>query len=212
MKLTIKLNLKSIIKAEQFLNKPFPLFDYTNETDLKGFLYCLVLMNNPETFTYEEFTSLLETEKISGIIVKQFEKHCKVMAQFSQVTDGENKGTKEEAGEPTYIKDIVSCLILEGLNPFYVMNELQVSDLSMFLAAYKRKKQSQMEEKRLWTFLTCAPHIDLKKVKNAVDFYPLPWELEQLEKERQEFIKANEKNLERFLNEGINFINPDNNK
>lgn len=207
MRYNIKLNLKSIIKAEQLLNKPFTSFDYSDENDLLPLLYCIVLSNNNTSFTYKEFLSLLECKKISNEIFAQFNKEGEILAQFNKV--------KEEAGEPTvksdlpetYIKDIVSILIVDGgIDANFLMNEVGLLELSNYIKAYENRKREQMESSRLWTFLACAPHIDLKKIKSARDFYPFAWELEQIHKEEQEFISKNEAELNKFLEHGLDYF------
>jgi len=186
--MNIKLNIKSIIKFEQFTNKSFNEIDYTNTDDLLKLMYCIVLSNNPEVFTYDEFIELLNSQKINKDITTKFNIELKLIGLFS---------TKEELVEPTeptetevlFIKDIAALLIVQaGLDAHYVMNEMNINDIYLYMTAYNNKIKEQMESSRLWTYLSILPHIDGNKINSPAKLYPFPWELEkQVEQEKAEF-------------------------
>ena len=49
--------------------------------------------------------------------------------------------------------------------------------------------KDEMEDKRLWTFLTVAQQIDLKKCKTPEKFFPVPWNKEDRKKKTDEGLK-----------------------
>lgn len=184
--MNIKLNIKSIIKFEQFTNKSFNEIDYTNADDLLKLMYCIVLSNNPEVFTYEEFLELIKSKKISKTISDKFNKEIKLIELFS------NKEIKDEVveeqqpeREKTYIKDIAAILVVNaGLDINFVMNEMSINDISLYMESYNNNVKQQMESSRLWTYLTLLPSLD-SKVNSPVKLYPFPWELEaQVEQDK----------------------------
>lgn len=186
--MNVKLNIKSIIKFEQFTNKSFNEIDYTNADDLLKLMYCIVLSNNPEVFTYEEFQELIKSKKISKTISDKFNKEIKLIELFS------NKEIKDEVVEEqqpdrgnTYIKDIAAILVVNaGLDINFVMNEMSINDISLYMEAYNNSVKQQMESSRLWTYLTLLPNLD-SKVNSPVKLYPFPWELEaQVEQDKAE--------------------------
>jgi len=193
MKFNISLNIKSIIRTEQFLKKPFGEIDYTDESDLKAMLYCVVLCNNNIQSTYEEFLNL--NEKLFAEMIKEFEKNSKILAQFQSESKSNNDNVK-----PSFLGDLAAMLILEGIDANYVLNEMQLSDLTMYIEAYERKKKEQMESSRLWTYFSILPHVDGKKLKSPVDLYPFPWELEGIEERAKEALTKGEDTLDKFLN------------
>lgn len=178
--MNIKLNIKSIIKFELFSNKSFNDFDYTNADDLLKLMYCIVLANNPERFSYDEFLELIRSKKISKEITDKFNKEIKLIELFA------SKKVIEEITEPTdkketiYIKDIVALLIVSaGLDANYVMNEMDINDISFYMSAYNDKVKQEMESSRLWCYLSILPHIDSTKINSPSKFYSFPWEVEQ---------------------------------
>lgn len=193
MKYNTKLNLKSIIRTEQFLKKPFGEIDYSSESDLKAMLYCVVLCNNSIQFTFEEFDKL--SVKMLSEMIKELEEDGKILAQFQR----ENKSSESDS-ESTYIGDLVATLIVDGLDASFALNEMSLVDLPIYIEAYERKKKEQIESSRLWCYLSILPHVDGKKLKSPSDLYPLPWELGDSNERSKDILSKNGDMLDKFLN------------
>lgn len=196
MKYNIRLSIKAIIRVEQILSKPFTDIDYTNVEELTKLLYCTVLANNPVLFTYEEFQSIVENEKQFATMIKEIEKVNNVLEQFTQ---SGRSGSVEAVEGAQYIKDLAGMLILSGLDAHYVMDEMDISDIPVFIEAYEKKKREEMEASRLWTFMSVAPHIDTKKIRSVEDFFLFPWEIEGKKKKAEAEMNANTELFGRFM-------------
>ncbi len=196
MKYNIKLSIKAIIRAEQMLSKPFTEIDYTNIDDLTKLLYCAVLVNNPVILTFEEFQNIAENEKQFASMIKELEKANKVLEQFAR-SDEQGSGGIQDA--PQYIKDLAGMLIMSGLDAHFVLDEMEISDIPVFIEAYEKKKREDMEASRLWTFLSVAPHIDTKKIRSVEDFFLFPWEVEAKKKKAEAEMNANIELFNRFM-------------
>lgn len=201
IKYNIRLTIKAIIRAEQMLKKPFPEIDYTNPDELLKLLYCTVLANNKISFTYEEFKLIAENEKQFSAMIKEIEKANTVLAQFSTVNE-ENNGSGST--EPGYVKDIIGTLVMSGLSAHYVMDEMEISDIPVFIDAYEKIKRENMESSRLWTFLSILPHVDTKAVKSAQDLILFPWEAEEENQKAKEAIERDRDIAERFFSGEFN--------
>jgi len=204
MKFNIKLTIQSIIRFEQLLGKPFSKIDYTVENDLKHLLYCLVLCNNDVNFTYDQFITLCENEKQFKDLVREFEELSKTFAQFQNKPEGQDHPS--HGSNDMYIKDLAATLIVgAGIDTDFVMNKMCLYDIEMYIEAYERKKKEQIENDRLWTFLTILPHVDGKKIKAPADLYPLPWEIESIASKAANELERGVNTLDRFLNGEIKF-------
>ena len=205
--MNIKLNIRSIIKFEQFANKPFNEFDYTNIDDVSKLLYCVVLANNPESFTYDEFIELSKSKKISKEITDKFNKEIKLIELFASKEVKEE--TTEEPSEKVtiFIKDIVAFLIVNaGINANFIMNEMSVNDIPLYMNAYNNKVKEQMESSRLWTYLSILPHIDSSKINSPSKFYSFPWEVEQQELQEKADLKNIASELPDIFKSGVELI------
>lgn len=201
IKYNVRLSMKSIIRAEQILSKSFSDIDYGNPDELMKLLYCIVLSNNSVPFTFEEFILIAENEKQLGIMLKELEKVNKVLEQFTEPSKAGENG----AG-PQYLKDVAGVLIMSGMDAHYIMEEMDISDIPIFLEAYEKKKREEMEASRLWTFLSIAPHIDTSKVSSPKDLMAFPWEEEEARKIAEASLINDSEMAERFFKEGKNLF------
>lgn len=200
------ITMRTIIRWEQLQEKSFSLMDYTNEKDVEALLYCSVLCCNPneKKYTFDEFRHTMKNKKLVRQMVQELSRESIVMAQFRQVGPN-NEGIGNE-GTPGYIKDIISTLIVGGMDANYVMDELSLCDLAMFIESYERKRKEQMESARLWTYLSILPHVDGKKLPSARDMYPFPWEEEEIREKAEKVIREDSEKLEAFFKQGKNLI------
>jgi hypothetical protein len=112
-------------------------------------MYCIVLSNNPEVFTYEEFLELIKSKKISKTISDKLSTEIKLIDLFA------NKEVKEVTEEQPereviFIKDIAAILVVNvGLDINFVMNEMSINDISLYMEAYNKSVKQQMESSRL---------------------------------------------------------------
>lgn len=201
---SMKLTMKVVIRWEQLLGRSFSCMDYKSQSDVEALIYCLMLCNNPNmTYTLEEFTHTLKNDKISRDIYKAFARESSVIKQFHAATESAN--SSESGTAPGYIKDIVSMLILSGLDANFAMN-MELCDMPLFIEAYQSKRKEQMESDRLWTYLTILPHVDGKKLPSARDLYPFPWEEEEMIEEATKSIQEDSDKLDAFFEQGKNLI------
>lgn len=166
----MKLTINAIIKWEQLNRRPFSTMNYTDEGDIVSLFYVCSL--SEESGTLAEFREDLTDESLKEMIVK-FEKHTRFAAQFQIVA----KKQDSDNSDPVYVKDIAGMLIMDGLDVHYVLNEMQLYELSIFLHAYEQKTRRQQESARLWAFIQVSPYLS-KKIKTPRDLCPFEWEKE----------------------------------
>lgn len=192
--------MKAIIRVEQLLGKSFNSINYDNEKEIMALLYCCVLENNDVRMTLEEFKDIFSVDKHLKSAIRKFEHESKITAQFTH----KSEKVSDNEQETGYVSELISALIFEGLDPDYVLNQMELSDIPFMVKAYEKKRKESMEESRLWTFYTILPHIDTKKIKKPSDIITFPWEIEQQEEEDQELIQRNEELFQAFISGKIN--------
>ena len=203
-KMNIRLTMRTLIRWEQLRGKSFSLMDYSDEEDMAALLYCSVMCCNKGTlYTLDEFKHTMQNDKLVRQMAMALSRESTVMAQFRQEQESMEEQTSAETG---CIKDIVSTLITGGLDIGFVMDEMQLCDLPLFITAYENKRNEQMESDRLWTYLTILPHVDGKKLPSARELYPFPWEQKELEEDAARAIQEDADKLEAFFEQGKNLI------
>lgn len=169
----MRLTIKAIIRWEQFRDKPFARFSYSDEKDINAILYVCDI-DSVESKTFEDFTKELSVAK-SKELAFVFHRESLIMSQFQKKREKESSENEEKTTEPPFIKDIVPLLIMSGLDASYALNEMSLCDLPIFIHAYEKRQRDTMEQSRLWTYFNVSPYLS-KDIKSPKDFYPFPWE------------------------------------
>lgn len=178
----IKLNVASAKMFEQLTGKSF--FELSSEDSLY-LAYSLLISNNRElNFTYEVFLLLLQDKKIQDWIINEINSITKFNEQFNYVK--KQKKIAEEGDEepeaPGSVTDFANALIITfGMDPHYVNYEMELFELEDYFLAAEHKRRAELEDKRLFTYLTMLPHLDPKKKVKPEEILPFPWEKEAKE-------------------------------
>lgn len=114
--------------------------------------------------------------------------------------DGDDNKTGEAKAEnEPWTRDIVPVLVKDcGLDIRYVMDNMKYTDISVFLRYREQRMRAETEDKRLWTYLITAPHLNPKKRVTPETFLPLPWEKEKKINEFRKNEKAMAEKLRQF--------------
>ena len=175
----IKLNVASAKMFEQLTGKSF--FDMCEEDSLY-LAYSLLIANNRElNFTYNTFLLLLKEKKIQDWIVDEINSITKFNEQFKFVKKHEKIAEEgdEEPESPGTVTDFANALIITfGMDPHYVNYEMELFELEDYFFAAESKRRAELEDKRLFTYLTMLPHLDPKKKITPEEILPFPWEKE----------------------------------
>jgi len=187
----MKITLKNIIRWEQITGKSFFDMDYSSEEDIQ---YLLYVCDNSDV-TFDVFKEVFKNKKVVREMIKGISKYLTVSSQFMPKSedskgDGDNKGC---------MKDIISFLIVSGIDPHFVMEEMEIQDLPLLAKSLETKRRTELEDKRTFTFLTMLPHMDTSKLKNGVeDILSFPWDNEE-EEEKTEVMSEEE--FEKIMNQ-----------
>lgn len=138
-------------------------------------------------------------------MILKLERETSVLSQFQR--EQEKQDIVNSNSLPEMISGIVSVLIISGLDAHYVLNEMEICDLPLYIEAYEKKRKEEMESARMWTYLTILPHIDARKMENgAKDLITFPWE--EAEKQAEKEIKETEiERFELFMQKGKDLLN-----
>lgn len=169
----IKLTIKAVIRWEQLNKKAFSQLNFNSEDEVLSLFYVCTLFDKVQ-FSLEEFKKNLRPSEAKRM-VKDFERQTSLTSQFQIVVKKQRK--ESEDSNPIYIKDIVAMLVMNGLDVYFAMNDMELCDLPVFLQAYDQKVKDQLTAQRLWAFMQLSPH--LEKGTTPKDIHPFAWELEE---------------------------------
>lgn len=203
----LKLNIKSIIFYERLTNRPFSTFTGSEE-DVIPLLYCMLVANNDFKRSYEETIKYLFTdEKFVEQINSRLQKIFLFESQFFNKENKEipteiNTQNKDEEQSKVFIHQLVPILVMDcNLDINYVLNDMHYSEIDSYIKYRDDKNKNRLEEKRLFTYLTIMPHINVKKL-TVNELLPFSWEKEEKEKEGLKVIDTHKDKLHQFMNSG----------
>lgn len=187
---TIKLTIKAIIRWEQLNKKPFSQLNYNSEDEVLSLFYVCTL-HDKVLFSLDEFKKNLKP-KDAKQMVKDFERQTSLTSQFQLVT--KKKSEDSEDSNPIYIKDVVTTLVMDGLDVYFAMNDMELCDLPIFLQAYDKKVKDRLTAQRLWAFMQLSPH--LEKGTTPQDIHEFAWESEE---EKEEISQEDWRKVEELM-------------
>ena len=187
-KYKLTLNIKSVCLFEKMAEKSF--YKCNTDVDIAILMYCSLVSNNDLQITYQAFLRMMEDAKFSRWLANEYGAMMAFLSQFS-ATNIENDNTDNNA-ETLKISDLAMTLIVKyGLDPHYVMNEMKIYEMGMFLNATADFRKEELEEKRMWAYINVMPHIDHKKCKSPEQLLPFPWNKDERKKRAEKELKNN---------------------
>ena len=174
-------NFKAIMMFEKLSGVSY--FDLTDENYV-FLIYAMYIVKHP--YTYMQFWDFIKifgnNKKVTKQMITEFGEYMEYLKQYSDTTpktEEKDEGETEEKTKQT-ITDIVAYLITScGIDPHYVMYEMELWEIEPYMKCAERKKKEELESERLWTYLNISPHIDTKKCKSPEKLIPFPWEKEE---------------------------------
>jgi hypothetical protein len=196
-----KFNIKSICAFEKLIDKSF--FEMADE-DIFYLLYAIYITNNPDKpIKQSTFFMMLENKEITKWMITQYSLITEMCEQFKNNSDDEKKSTNDEPIKAR-IMDYASTLIIEyGINPHYVMYEMDIWELSEYFNAIDTKLKKDAINDRFWAYVNVMPHIDTKKCKSPQHLVPFEWEKESIKKKQESELKNNMHAINNMIGKSI---------
>lgn len=145
------------------------------------------------------FNDMMKTPKFQNTIsdgVGEIVKELTLWGEVMSKGEASEKQTDEEEDPPT-VSDVVGILVSEcGLSPEYVMDEMALWEIPIYLNGLFHKVKSRMEEQRLFAFIGLTPWLDKSgRVSKPSDLLTFPWENEK----SKSFVEEHYKSLHKLL-------------
>lgn len=174
--------------------KSFSDFDSENKEDLLSLLYCIDLPG--ESFKlYKQ--ALMASQKVFSAKLIAVNDYLSHINQFA--IEREKKPDEEvENEESKKIGAIAMSLIYNGVDSHYVMEEMEIEDLRLFVDGASQKLKEKIENDRLWAFYNVLPHVS--GIKSPQDLITFPWEEEEQRKKAEKNIEENEEIFKGIMN------------
>lgn len=185
----IRFCLKAIIIWEALTGRAYSRIELQEEEQVKALLYAMYLAADNKPISQEIFEMSLQSQHIAHNLVDEAVQAITLNQRLSEnistiAIPSSKKSNQEEEQEPQPLSPLIARLIIEGgIDAHYVLYQMSLWELPLYLNALAEQRQENIERERLWCYLNLSPHIDHKKVKSPQDLLPLPHEQRQKDQE-----------------------------
>lgn len=193
-KYKIRMNIRSCCLFEQLTGKNF--FQMSDGEDMLQLMYSVLVANNDLMFSYDAFLVLIQDPKVFKWLEGEYKRITDFSSQL-KVFDNKNDDSDVKKDESNLtMTEIASSLIVQyHLDPHYVMNEMQLWEIMPYFKVADAMTKAEMVEKRFWTYMQIAPHINTKKCSSPESLVSFEWE----KKKRKEEFNKNAENAAAFF-------------
>jgi hypothetical protein len=185
----MRLTIRAIIRWEQLNRRPYSSLNEGDENDLVSLFYAcrlseganITLQEFRKSLTYDLLKEMSDDLKRQSLVTSQFQPDSKKKMEESE---------EPKDSTPVYIGDLVSMLVINGMDAHFALNEMELCDMPLYLRAYENRERRKREFQRDEIFWLLRPHLS-KGVRKPGDLYSFPWEIEERkEKAREETEKG----------------------
>lgn len=212
----IRLTVRSCIFYEQLTGKSFFAFgqEGTTEDDVLYMMYSLLIANNDLVLTFNSFKVLYGDQSFSKWLNEVFKDAMEMNSQFNRNDDDDE--AEEADGEESVdmkkatITNVAAYLIgANHMSAEYVNDKMSLFEIKNYMKAIEKAEQNRLIEKRLWTYLAIAPHIDTKKIKSPQKLLPFDFEKKNYDKEKLEDLRRHKDEINKVVGSNmIEFFRP----
>ncbi len=188
---------------ELMTGRSFSEADFSDEEDVRRVQYCSCVAYADEPFTYREFATMMSSRRLAASVAKVTARYNDFVSQFV-AAEGANNKAGGEGGKSPRMGQIAARLIAHGIDAHFVLDEMTVADLPIYLEAIDEIFKQQEESCRLWTFYSIMPHVDARKLRTPQHLCRFPWEKRDVTAAERE---QTEREFMDFMNGKIKFSN-----
>jgi len=187
---------------ELMTRRSFSEADFSDEEDVRRVQYCSCVAYADEPFTYREFVTMLASRRVAASVAKAMARYNDFVSQFITARDAPR--TDGDAAPRPRMGQIAARLIAHGMDARFVLDEMSVAELPLYVEALDDLFKQQEESHRLWTFYSIMPHVDARKLRTPQHLCRFPWERRDVTAEERAQAK---KEFLDFMNGKINLNN-----
>lgn len=184
--------------------RSFQSIDFNCEDDIHKLLYCAYWVGTSREESYDSFVKTIKANpRHFTRAINQISQHNLLAQQFSALTPVMTGANHEDGAAPPFMGDVAARLVIAGgMDAHYVMRDMTIDDMLLFIKALDDKQRQEAESQRLWTYISILPHIDRKKLKSPQKLIVFPWETAARQQEAIQTIEELKTEFEAFMRGG----------
>ena len=179
----LRLSLRAVCLYEQITARSFSTLDLSDGADVEALSYALWYYAADEVQTIDRWRVALESPSLATHLARELERVLSLLDQLSvQRTSASSEG--DDGAKPGYMTPIITRLAY-SLGADFVLNQMELWELPHYLESEEQRRRQELEQLRLFTWLSMLPHLSKDSARSAEELLPFPWEAERKEAEQQ---------------------------
>lgn len=179
----LRLSLRVVCLYEQITARSFSTLDLSDGADVEALSYALWYYATDEAQPLDRWRVSLESPSLATHLARELKRVLSLLDQMSvQRTSASSEG--DDDAKPGYMTPIITRLAY-SLGADFVLNQMELWELPHYLESEEQRRRQELEQQRLFTWLSMLPHLSKDSARSAEDLLPFPWEAERKEAEQQ---------------------------
>ena len=179
----LRLSLRAVCLYEQITARSFSTLDLSDGADVEALSYAMWYYATDEAQTIDHWRGALESPILATHLAKELERVLSLLEQLSvQRASASSEG--EGDAKPAHMTPIITRLAY-SLGAEFVLDRMELWELPHYLESEEQRRRQELEEQRLFTWLSMLPHLSKDSARSAEELLPFPWEAERKEAEQQ---------------------------
>lgn len=179
----LRLSLRAVCLYEQITARSFSTLDLSDGADVEALSYAMWYYATDEAQPLDRWRVSLESPSLATHLARELERVLSLLEQLSVKSASESSGGDGDT-KPTPMTPIITRLAF-SLGAEFVLDQMELWELPHYLDSEEQRRRQELEQQRLFTWLSMLPHLSKDSARSAEELLPFPWEAERKEAEQQ---------------------------
>lgn len=174
------------------------------DEDITLLLHSYLCVKSGKAVSDSTLEEIISDTKSCTELMGEVEDFLSEQSVWSELVKKSTNGDQSDATSIT-ISSVAGLLVVEcGMSPKYVMDEMELWEVAIYVGGLNEKQKKRLEEKRLFTFIGMSPWLgDSGKKLTPQDVIKFPWD-DDTPSDSQAFVEQNYNELHKILNGTVN--------
>lgn len=169
-------------------------------SDITHLLHAYVCVKSGTAVSENVLKEVISDTKKGEELIGEVESFLAELSVWGELVTKEMSGENTDTSDMT-VTSVIGMLVVEcGISPKYVMDEMELWEISTYVGGLNEKQKKHLEEKRIFTFLGMSPWLGSNgKNLTPQDVIKFPWD-NDTNNDAQAFVEQNYNELHKILN------------
>ncbi|BDE81772.1 hypothetical protein [Porphyromonas somerae] len=169
-------------------------------SDITHLLHAYVCVKGEKAVSVSVLNEIMSDTKKGGELMDEIDGFLAEQSVWGELITKDASKSDVSTSDMT-VTSVIGMLVAEcGISPKYVMDEMELWEIAVYVGGLNEKQKKHLEEKRIFTFLGMSPLLgNSSKNLTPQDVIKFPWD-DDTNNDAQAFVEQNYNELHKILN------------